>query len=70
VLQGLHVVSVDPAPDESHLLVTVSPAAGATTRDPIAIHQKLDQSTGLLRTEVAHAITRRKVPGMSWRVSM
>jgi ribosome-binding factor A len=69
VLQALHVVSVDAAPDESHLLVTVAPATGALSRDPIVIHQRLEQATGLLRSEVAGAITRRKVPGMSWRVT-
>jgi ribosome-binding factor A len=69
VLQGLYVAAVDPAPDESNLLVTLAPGPGAATRDAGAILERLHQAAGLLRTEVASSITRRKAPGLSYRVA-
>jgi ribosome-binding factor A len=70
VLQGLHVVSVVPAPDESNVLVTVSPGAGVTPLEIASLQERLDYSSKELRMEVASAITRRKVPGITWRVAV
>ncbi len=68
VLQSLHVVSVVPAPDDTNVLVTVSPGAGVSMAELASLMDRLQSASRDLRMEVAHAITRRKVPGMSWRV--
>lgn len=65
-LRDLHVESVDPAPDSSHLLVTVRPLAQQA--DPIAIMGRLNEASVDLRLEMAGAITRRRVPALTFRV--
>ncbi len=68
-LNGLDVVSVEPAPDVKQLLVTVRSLAGVT-ESPNAgpILEALAQASGRLRCEVASAITRRRAPLLTYRV--
>jgi ribosome-binding factor A len=65
-LACLRVVSVQPAPDASRLLVTV--AAGCDKADFCrdATEAHLQASAGRLRTAVAAAITRRKAPTLAF----
>jgi ribosome-binding factor A len=64
VLQGLRVASVEPFPDTSRLLVTVTPADGETSDAirPEAVLYHLHHATGHLRWEVATAVCRRHAP--------
>jgi ribosome-binding factor A len=67
VLRDLGVVSVQPAPDEARLLVTVAPTLpGPCDRTEVAAH--LHQALGKLRSEVAAAIHRKKVPELAFCV--
>lgn len=65
-LACLRVVSVQPAPDASRLLVTVVATCATVDfcRDATAAH--LQASAGRLRTAVAAAITRRKAPTLAF----
>ena len=78
-LQDLTVLTVDPAPDAGHLLVTVAaavaaePAAaagGESDRSPVTVdvHERLARATGRLRAEVARDIVRKRAPELSFRV--
>lgn len=67
ILQSLNVESVAPAPDASRLLVTVGltdPTAGLAD-----ILDRLERAKGLLRSEVARAITRKKAPDLAFRIA-
>ena len=66
VLRNLGVAAVDPAPDSSRLLVAVYSLEGST--DPEAVVERLGRAYGLLRSEVAAAIHRRKVPELTFRI--
>lgn len=70
LLCGLRVVSVAPAPDASRLLVTVAPRPPFDSQppDPAEILARLGRASGWLRTEIAAAVTRRKVPILTFRV--
>lgn len=68
LLQGLHVVSVVPAPDDTNVLVTVSPGPGISLEEAASLIDHLQAAGKDLRQEVAAAITRRKVPAISWRI--
>ena len=70
LLRDLQVVEVVPAPDESHLLVTVAPIAVASTIDPLTTLARLGEVGGLLRNEVAGAITRRRVPALDFQFAV
>ncbi len=61
-LQCLQVVSVTPAPNAAQLLVVVSPSSGGPVPDPVAVLEHLASANGRLRSEVAAAIVRRRVP--------
>jgi ribosome-binding factor A len=63
VLRNLTVVSVEPAPHSGRLLVTV---AGPVPADATDRHLRL--AAGLLRSEVAGAVHRRKAPELIFRV--
>ncbi len=65
VLRELGVVAVQPAPDESRLLVTVGPTLPGTL-DPTQVLAHLQQARGKLRSEVAAAIHRKKVPELAF----
>jgi ribosome-binding factor A len=65
VLQGLNVVSVEPAPHTSRLLVIVSPAEGV---ERPAAEAALARAAGFLRAEVAAAISRRYAPELAFEL--
>ena len=67
-LLNLAVVDVEPAPDASRLLVTVTPRTSDHSTDPIEILASLDRASGWLRSEVASAITRKRAPLLAYRV--
>jgi ribosome-binding factor A len=68
VLRGLYVDSVDPAPDASHLLVSVAPL-DRDDQTPAEVYlTKLMAVSGKLRSEVAASISRRKAPELAFRV--
>jgi ribosome-binding factor A len=67
VLRELGVVTVKPAPNESRLLVTVGPTLPGPW-DPIQVLAHVQQALGKLRSEVAAAIHRKKVPELAFRV--
>jgi len=67
-LLDLAVVAVEPAPDSSRLLVTVTPRASDIPPDPREILASLDRASGWLRSEVASAITRKRAPLLAYRI--
>ena len=69
LLRDLLVVSVVPAPDAMHLMVTLIPSSTASSVDRQRVLERLDQAAGLLRAEVAAAIHRRKTPELVFRIS-
>ncbi|WP_152049426.1 ribosome-binding factor A [Tautonia marina] len=69
VLRNLCVLAVEPAPDESRLLVTVGPFASNVEINPIQVMEHLGAASAHIRTEVAAAITRRKVPTLVYQVA-
>ncbi len=69
LLQSLHVVSVDPAPDASQLAVTLRADIGGGQFDSQEILSRLTAVTGRLRAEVASAITRKRAPKLLFRLT-
>lgn len=69
LLQLLRVVSVEPAPDTSRLLVTVAPIVVEAV-EPERILQHLERASARLRTAMAAAITRRKAPSLAFRLTL
>ena len=67
-LNALRVASVVPAPDASRMLVTLVATGHNAAFDRVEVEQKLVAVTGLLRSAVAAAITRRKAPNLSFVV--
>lgn len=67
-LHNLQVVSVEPAPDASQLLVTVSVEGELDAEILAAVHARLARVEGRLRYEVAAAITRKRAPRLTFRV--
>jgi ribosome-binding factor A len=67
VLRELGVLAVQPAPDESRLRVTVGPTLPGPC-DPIQVLAHVQQALGKLRSEVAAAIHRKKVPELAFCV--
>jgi ribosome-binding factor A len=65
-LNELNVVSVEPAPNTSRLLVTLRLELSHESAAEVAAH--LERAAGLLRCEVAAAIHRKKVPELAFRV--
>ncbi len=68
ILRDLLVESVVPAPDSTRLLVTVMPSPAAPSLDVARVHEHLAQAYGKLRSEVAGAIHRKKVPELVFGV--
>jgi ribosome-binding factor A len=72
LLAGLTVLSAEPAPDSRRVLVTVCapPAGGDPDRRDASneILERLARAAGRLRTEVAGAIHRKRVPELVFRV--
>jgi len=63
VLIDLYVDSVIPAPDSSHLLATV-----VTGNDVDTVRQHIHNASGLLRSEIATCINRKRVPQITYVV--
>lgn len=70
VLCELIVQSVVPAPDSSRLLVTVQPGPAASTITRQEILERLQRACPFLRQEVAAAVSRRKVPELTFEVAL
>lgn len=66
VLQQVWVRSVDPAAEASRLVVTVSLPGEVNPAEALA---RLEGARGLLRTLVASAIHRKKVPDLAFRIA-
>jgi len=66
-LRMLYVAKVEPAPDADRLLVTVVPVATDVLPDPVKVTTRLHQHAPALRSAVASAISRRKVPDLMYR---
>ncbi len=64
VLASLYVDSVDPAPNEKHLMVTVSPLDADVSPEDVLV--RLQHVYGKLRSEVAASIHRRRVPELTF----
>lgn len=65
VIRELYVESVVPAPDQNRLMVTVTPLGEES--DQVKVLTRLGHATPFLRTEVAYAINRKKVPELFFR---
>jgi ribosome-binding factor A len=68
LLQSLQVVSVDPAPDATQLVVTVHADLPGEVADSDEISSRLAKIMVKLRYEVAGAITRKRAPKLVFRV--
>ena len=62
---GAAVTQVFPAPNAGRLCVVVSLSAG---EDPHIIEERLKESCGYLRSEVALAVSRRRVPELMFSI--
>jgi ribosome-binding factor A len=67
-LQSLLVLDVQPAPNASHLLVTVAPQLPGEVIDPVAVLARLNSVASWLRSEVARSITRKRAPQFVFQV--
>lgn len=68
-LHSLEVVAVQPAPNARRLMVVVRPRPDiASSVTPEEILAKLESINGVLRTEIARAISRRKAPSLLYQV--
>ncbi|MFO1064699.1 MAG: hypothetical protein U0892_12620 [Pirellulales bacterium] len=68
LLRNLMVISVDPAPYTTHLLVTLTTDGPVTEEQLIAMNQRAFQVSGRIRTAVAEAVQRRKAPQLTLRI--
>lgn len=68
VLRDLAVLSVVPAAGSSRLLVTLGFGSLPGSADHAQLLQRLEKARGLLRTEVAAAINRRRAPDLVFRL--
>ncbi len=62
LLRELMVRRVQPDPDASRLRVYVEPSAAAARAGASRVMEALGRAGGFLRTQVAHAITRKRAP--------
>ncbi len=65
LLQSLFVADVTPAPDATRLAVRLELA---TAGDVAAARERLAIAAGMLRSEVAHGIHRRRAPELTFHV--
>ena len=68
VLRDLHVVGVVPAAGGGRLLVTLATNPSSPIRPDDLIEQHLARARGMLRSEVAAAVNRRRTPELIFRV--
>jgi len=66
-LRDLIVHAVEPAPDESRLLVTVGPCAPGIHLNPGVVMQHIQAHGARIREEVAASITRRRTPTLIYQ---
>ncbi len=72
LLHGLRVVDVEPSPDVSRLLVTLT-LDDEPVEDAEALHRveaHLSRASGHLRGEVAQAITRKRAPALVYHLAL
>jgi ribosome-binding factor A len=67
-LRDLLVESVEPAPDSTRLLVTVSAGPAFADGDTASVLRALYGATGMLRVQIARAIHRKRVPELLFQV--
>jgi ribosome-binding factor A len=67
VLRVLGVAAVQPAPDESRLLISLAPLVPGPC-DPAEVMVHVQKALGKLRAEVAASIHRKKVPELTFCV--
>lgn len=68
VLRNLDVLQASPAAGGGRVLVTVQPSSSAEDVEPAEIERHLGRAAGLLRTEVAALIHRRRAPDLVFEV--
>lgn len=70
ILQELMVDSITPAPDSTNLVVIIIPAWGHDywVVEANMIKQELQKATGWIRSEVAKAIHRKRVPQLQFQL--
>ncbi|QDT15246.1 ribosome-binding factor A [Alienimonas californiensis] len=68
-LRQLYVADVIPAPDASRLLATLAPIDRHAELDAGAVMEKLAFAQPMLRSAVARAINRKKVPDLSFTLA-
>ncbi len=66
-LRDLIVHAVEPAPDESRLLVTVGPYAPGVRVNPAQVMEHIQAASSKIRAEVAAAITRKRAPNLIYQ---
>lgn len=69
LLHNLQVISVTPAPDDTQLAVLLKADLPAEQIDTQKILARLATVTGLLRSEVASAITRKRAPKLMFHLA-
>lgn len=67
VLRDMGVVAVQPAPDESRLLVILAPTLSGPC-DPDQVMAHVHAAKAKLKAEVAASVHRKKVPDLTFRV--
>jgi ribosome-binding factor A len=68
VIARLALMSVDPAPDASRVLVTLVPTDGAVDIDDAYVRVRAVAAE--LRQEVAVEVNRRRVPELTFRIAL
>jgi ribosome-binding factor A len=67
LLQQVAIESVRPSADEARLTVTIAPPLGEGAPPPREILAALERARGMLRAEVAAAVSRRRAPDFLFR---
>ena len=70
VLQGVMIESVRPGPDGAILAVTILLPGGPGARGAHEVLAALERARGLLRSEIAAAIHRQRVPELAFRFTV
>ena len=68
LLHNLQVVSVEPAPDDTQMAVTLRADVRAELANTQQILERLAAVSGRIRCEVASAITRKRAPKLVFRL--
>jgi ribosome-binding factor A len=66
VLNGLYVTGVKPNPHAGRLLVTVAATPAAVPVPVARVQERLERAAGMLRSEVAAAVHRRRAPELTF----